>query len=120
MYTPIQIGIPTKFKHDVVYEEYAPQRSADTVFCFWSLYTHTPLKEDFHYLVLPDGCGDLVFDVSEHSSFPGGLVMTPSTTTVSINLGKSFSYTGIRMWPGAWLASPFKFVGKHGKRSCRL
>ncbi|MBC7836771.1 helix-turn-helix transcriptional regulator [Acetobacteraceae bacterium] len=112
MYKPIQTGIPRKFKSCVAYKEYTLRTTIDTVLCFWSLHTEQELKENFYYLILPDGCVDIVFDVSDEPSFTSALVMTPHTTAISVNLGKSFSYVGIRLQPGAWLKSPLKIVGE--------
>lgn len=111
MYTPLQPGIPNKFKQAVLYEEVYPG-SESPVYCFWSLQTPSKLKEDFCYLVLPDGCIDLVFDISQSPSFGGALIMTPNVTAERLNLGTSFSYVGIRLRPGAWLASPYDIVGQ--------
>lgn len=112
MYSPIQPGIPKHLSAYIRYDEFLPTapRSA-AVACFWTLKTQQPLAQDFEYLVLPDGCIDIVFDTSAAPSFDGGLVMTPGIVAERLNLGTSFAYTGIRLQPGAWRGSPYDIVG---------
>lgn len=103
MYKPIQPGIESKFKHSVLYNEQRPQQAnADAVYCLWELRTLNTLRDSFSYLILPDVCIDIVFDVSLKPTFSDALIMTPSITATTINLGKEFSYVGIRFLPGAW------------------
>jgi len=112
MYHPIQPGIPKSLRDSVHYEEFAPSPSlADIVYCFWQLNTTNTLEADFSYLVLPDGCVDIIFSLSESPNFKGALIMTPSIKAERLNLGTSFSYVGIRFWPGAWRDSPRNIVG---------
>lgn len=113
MYTPIQIGLPRSFKHSVEYEEFTPSKiSRDIVYCYWVLRSRHMLAKDFKYLVLPDGCIDIVFDVSSAPGFTGALIMSSDITATAINLGKSFAYIGIRMQPGAWLKLPITSMGQ--------
>ncbi|MGH7158114.1 MAG: DUF6597 domain-containing transcriptional factor [Candidatus Saccharimonadales bacterium] len=111
IYKPLQLGIPTQYKQHVSYKEFYP-RVKSPVYCFWSLYAREVLKEDFHYLVLPDACVDIVFDMSQKPTFEGALVMTPCTVASTLNLGKEFSYVGIRLLPGAWQEQPSDVVGQ--------
>lgn len=67
---------------------------------------------DLHYLVLPDGCVDIVFDISETPEFDGALIMTPAITAETLNLGRSFSYMGVRLRPGAWQTSLQEIIGQ--------
>lgn len=112
MYRPHQPGIPRTLKRSVSYIEQRPQESsADVVFCYWELRTLTRLDEDFLYLVLPDACIDIIFDVSEAPTFEGALVMTPHVAASTLNLGRSFAFAGIRLQPGAWLHTARDIVG---------
>lgn len=70
------------------------------MYCIWELKTKPPLHEDFTYLVFPDCCIDIVIDVNDASDTV--LVMTPRTTTVTLPLGRSFHYLGVRVFPGSW------------------
>ncbi len=113
MYRPLQPGIQSKFKDTVIYSEKRSQsRTADTVYCFWELRTITTLSEDFVYLVLPDVCIDIVFDLSPTPTFDNALIMTPDVTASTVNLGREFSFIGIRFLPGTWDNTPQDIVGR--------
>lgn len=115
MYAPIQIGIPRSHEDLVTYKEFAPSQTArDTVYCYWEFQAAKPFYEPFSYLVLPDGCIDLIFDMTQDPEYPGVLIMTPSTRAESVTIEPQFSYIGIRLQPGAWLAEPMEIVGKAG------
>lgn len=112
MYDPVQIGIPAKLKNYITYNEVLSKSHENVVLCYWFLYSKKTLSEEFEYLVLPDGCIDIVFDIDTTPEFQGALIMTPKTAAESLNLGKNFSYAGIRLRPGAWLRSPVDIVGQ--------
>lgn len=102
MYTPSQPGIPRILQDGVSYQEHRPFSACDSqIFCFWELRTSYELPEDCHYLVLPDACIDLVFDTSGRTA-DGMMVMTPGLQALDLNLGRRFSYSGIRLLPGVW------------------
>ena len=99
-------------KDHILYEEFLPQIDLqNSAYCFWRLQTRAPLEKDFQYLVLPDGCLDIVFDISPAPDYDGALIMTPATVAERLNLGRSFSYVGIRLQPGVWFDSPAAIVG---------
>lgn len=81
------------------------------VYCVWELRTVNPLPQDFTYLVLPDGCIDVVFDISASPEFNGALIMTPPVTAERLVLGRSFAYVGIRFMPGAFKIDVSQIVG---------
>lgn len=111
-YRPIQPGIPTSHSRDIYYEEVSPRTLDDSVVhTVWTLQTRRPLSRSFEYFVLPDGCIDIVFDLSIPPKALGALIMTPHTVAISLPLGKSFRYAGIRLYPGAWQLSPVEIVG---------
>lgn len=113
MYTPIQPGIPRAFHGSVRYHEFIPRHlPSSLVYRFWMLETIHPLKHDFEYLVLPDGCIDIVFDLYTPPAMHGTLIMTPHTTATRLNLKKSFRYAGIRLYPGAWHHNPVAVIEK--------
>lgn len=112
MYNPAQKGIPNNLKNDVTYTEITSKSHGNVVLCYWFLSSKKTLSEEFEYLVLPDGCIDIVFDIESTPEFQGALIMTPNTAAESLNLGKKFSYAGIRLRPGAWLRSPVDIVGQ--------
>lgn len=111
-YCPIQPGIPTARIKDISYQEVSPLSLDDTVvYKLWTLRSLRTLDQPFDYLVLPDGCIDIVFDLDTPPSTNGVLIMTPHTTGVHLQLGTSFRYAGIRLYPGAWQFSPIEIVG---------
>lgn len=110
-YSPLQPGIPRVLQQDVTYEEQYPG-AGSPAYCFWALRTEKVLQTDFEYLVLPDACVDIVFDVSAEPTVAGAIIMTPQIIVTRLNLGRSCNFVGIRLWPGAWLASPQEIIGK--------
>lgn len=113
MYTPIQTGIPQTVSSIVRYHEIvsADPALSKTVYCFWTFDNTAPAARPFNYLVLPDGCMDIVFDVSHDVEFNGALVMTPSVKSELLHIHAGASYAGIRLLPGAWQADPLRFIG---------
>lgn len=112
MYDPIQNGIRADFKYDVLYHEQTPaQVVANTVSCYWEIRSVTRLQEDFHYLILPDGCIDLVFDIGPLPCSGEALAMALDIRADTINLGREFHYVGIRFQPGTWLKNPSRLIG---------
>lgn len=113
MYKPQQPSIPKSLKKNVLYiERTAEPSKQDLIFCYWELKTTKHLSTDFQYLILPDACVDIVFDVSPQHGFEGALIMTPHNAVTTVNLGTSFSYIGIRLLPGAWLKTPQDIIGE--------
>ena len=111
-YHPIQPGIPSSLMSTVQYKEIASQSIDSTiVYRYWTLETNQPLDQPFDYLILPDGCIDIVFDLAAPPAEHGALIMTPHTTSVRVPLGTAFRYAGIRLYPGAWQLSPIEIVG---------
>jgi AraC-like DNA-binding protein len=99
MYTPVRDGI-AKSAHAVSYAEAAPPAHlAGVVHCFWELRTRAPLPEDFHYHALPDACVNVLFN--QVDTRVAGITALHTTATV-LNLGRSFHYVGIQLFPGVW------------------
>jgi AraC-like DNA-binding protein len=99
-YSPLQNGIRRDVAQKVAYHEYSPRPDmAHVVHCFWSLKTTEPLANDFIYTVLPDACIDIVFDTTGHAE---PIIMTPKVEVEPLDLGKQFSYIGIRFKPGTF------------------
>lgn len=99
-YKPLQNGIEQKVSKNIDYHEFKPNHVySDLVHCFWSLKSKELLNNDFTYIVLPDACIDIVFDV-KNSLEP--IIMTPKMEAETINLGKEFHYVGIRFKPGVF------------------
>ncbi|MGO3124914.1 MAG: helix-turn-helix domain-containing protein [Advenella sp.] len=105
MHTPVQPGIPRFLQDGVFYQEHHPDPAfGDQIYCLWQLRTTYALPNDCHYLVVPDACIDLVFDLSEQAD-QAVLVMSPGIRALDLNLGRQFHYCGIRLYPGVWRGS---------------
>lgn len=113
MYQPLQTGIPRNLAGVVHYNEFLPDGAAlpKMVSCFWILDSRAA-NTGFEYLVLPDGCIDLVFDTSLRPEFTGALIMTPSLKAELIYIRPKSIYAGIRLLPGAWRVDPVQLIGK--------
>lgn len=110
---PVQTGIPREISKLVDYREFTPTDVSINriVYCFWVLKTKTLKSQSFDYLVLPDGCIDIVFDISKTPEYEGALIMTPSTVAQTVQIRSDSMYVGIRLHPGAWHANPVQYVG---------
>jgi AraC-like DNA-binding protein len=107
MYSPIQDGID-KSVRSVQYSEVPPPSSLSRlVHCFWELKTVTDLREDFHYHALPDACVNILFDQVD-TNIAG--VTALRTKAEVLNLGKSFHYVGIQLYPGVWQGNKGEIV----------
>lgn len=102
VYEPVQDGVPRGFP-SVRYSEVAPPSDlSELVHCFWELKTSEELAEDFRYHALPDACVNLLFNQVDRRV--AGLTAI-HTTAVVLNLGSSFHYVGIQLFPGVWRGS---------------
>lgn len=110
MYTPVQDGI-AKSAHAVSYTEAAPpEHLAGVVHCFWELRTRATLPEDFHYHALPDACVNVLLD--QVDTRIAGITALHTTSTV-LNLGRSFHYVGIQLFPGVWQGNRAEVVDSY-------
>lgn len=101
MYRPRQIGIPAALHDGVLYTEHTPPKNLNKiVFYTWELRATQLLNQDCQYLVLPDICTDIIFDLQATHPNNTAFVMTSGNNAVSINLGRSFHFVGIRFLPG--------------------
>lgn len=109
MYSPIQDGIDKSVRsiHVQFSEAEPPSSLAGLVHCFWELKTVTDLPEDFNYHALPDACVNILFNQLETSI--AGLTALRTKAEV-LNLGKSFHYVGIQLYPGVWQGEKEKIV----------
>lgn len=99
MYTPVQDGI-AKSAQAVSYAEAAPpEHLSKLVHCFWALRTRVALQEDFHYHALPDACVNLLLNQVD-TDIAG--ITALHTTSAVLNLGRSFHYVGVQLFPGVW------------------
>lgn len=98
-YKPIQ---PAVWAHDkeITYQEVKPSKEIeDIIYCFWQLRTPKPLKNDYDYRVVSDGCIDIFFD---HKRPTENFVMGFCRKFVQFPIGNEFDYVGIRFLPSAF------------------
>jgi AraC-like DNA-binding protein len=84
----------------VQYREALPDaRLSQFIYCYWRLRTSTKLPLPFTYRVIPDGCIDIFFDVTNPVTCR---VMGFSTSHTVFTLGTTFDYVGVRFLPMAF------------------
>jgi AraC-like DNA-binding protein len=100
MYSPAPDGFSTR-ETNIRYTEMRPGADlSDVTHCFWELRTLARLPEDFHYHALPDACVNILFNLVDTEVAGITALHTQATT---LNLGTSFHYVGIQLFPGVWL-----------------
>ena len=110
MYDPVKDGV-AKSVESVVYDEAKPPSAlSELVHCFWELRTETDLAEDFTLHALPDACVNLLFNQLD-PSIAG--VTQLQTTHTTLDLGRSFHYVGIQLFPGVWRGDPDASVDRY-------
>jgi AraC-like DNA-binding protein len=103
MYDPVKDGV-AKTVDFVVYTEVPPPTGfGDLVHCFWELRTERDLAEDFTLHAMPDACVNLLFD--QRDTRIAGVTQLYTTHT-TLELGRSFHYAGIQLYPGVWRGDP--------------
>ncbi len=103
MYDPVKDGV-AKTVESVVYDEAAPPAALrELVHCFWELRTLTDLDEDFTLHAMPDACVNLLFNL--HDPRIAGVTRLHTTHT-TLDLGRSFHYAGVQLFPGVWRGDP--------------
>jgi hypothetical protein len=83
----------------MIYAEYRPPRDlVPWVACFWRITGHASEATPRQHRVLPDGCADLLFDLSS-----GGAIQLvgPMSTAQVVELSGSVDVLGVRLRPGA-------------------
>ncbi|KXX67079.1 helix-turn-helix domain-containing protein [Flammeovirga sp. SJP92] len=98
-YKPIQPAVKAD-DGNIVYIEVKPSKAIENfVYCFWQLKTTNPLKEDYNYRVVSDGCIDIFFN---HKDPVENFVMGFCRKFTEFPIGKEFDYIGIRFLPSAF------------------
>lgn len=96
LYKPVQPSVK-QLNNRVLYRELCPNGNLmEEIYCYWELKTAAPLKEDYMYRVVADGCIDIFFDL-QHSE--NSFVMGFCKSFVEFPIGKEFHYVGIRFLP---------------------
>lgn len=99
MYAPVSDGFSKRAPAIRYVEVGPPVELAEVVHCFWQLRTLETLAEDFHYHALPDACVNLLLNQVDTSI--AGVTALHTSSTV-LNLGRSFHYIGVQLFPGVW------------------
>jgi AraC-like DNA-binding protein len=103
VYDPVKDGV-AKSAQSVVYTEIAPPPALrKVVHCFWELRTVGELSEDFTLHAVPDACVNLLMD--QRDTRIAGVTQL-RTTHVTLDLGRSFHFLGIQLFPGVWRGDP--------------
>ena len=98
-YRPIQPTVSGS-DNEISYQEIQPSKEIENfVYCFWQLKALKPLKNDYNYRVVSDGCIDIFFD---HNQPTENFVMGFCRKFVQFPIGKEFDYIGIRFLPSAF------------------
>jgi AraC-like DNA-binding protein len=103
VYNPVKDGVAKKVT-SVVYAEVAPPPSLrHVVHCFWEMRTVVSLEHDFTLHALPDACVNLLFNQLDPRI--AGVTLL-HTEPIALNLGRTFHYAGIQLFPGVWRGAP--------------
>jgi hypothetical protein len=112
-YKPIQPTVSAN-DNEISYQEIKPNKEIENfIYCFWQLKTQKPLKKDYNYRVVSDGCIDIFFD---HKQPTENFVMGFCRKFVQFPIGKEFDYIGIRFLPSAF-THLFKVDARNFKQS---
>lgn len=96
LYAPIQPAVESK-NCNVTYSEFLPEiQLQSSIYCYWELKTNTPLKKQYSYKVVADGCIDIFFELENPQE---NFVMGFCNHFSEFSLGKSFHYVGVRFFP---------------------
>jgi AraC-like DNA-binding protein len=109
MYDPVRDGVEKSIASVVYAEAPPPVALREVVHCFWELRTEVDLVEDFTLHALPDACVNLLFNQKD-TRIAG--VTRLHTTYTTLDLGRSFHYAGIQLFPGVWRGDPDETVDR--------
>ncbi|MFK8024175.1 MAG: helix-turn-helix domain-containing protein [Ilumatobacter sp.] len=107
MYDPVKDGVAKSVEGVTYVEVSAPADLADLVHCFWEMKTEQHLAEDFTLHAMPDACVNLLFN-QQDTRIAG--VTALQTTHTSLDLGRSFHFVGVQLFPGVWRGDPEQSV----------
>lgn len=112
MYDPINDGMEPQGEGVRYSAAPPPAHLAGVVHCYWELRTERPLLQDFLLHAMPDACVNLLFNLKD-TRIAG--VTALRTRFEVLNLGRSFHYAGVQLFPGVWRGDPSeladRFVG---------
>jgi AraC-like DNA-binding protein len=103
MYDPVKDGVAKTVDSVIYTQEPPPAELSELVHCFWELRTEGDLADDFVLHAMPDACVNLLFDQRDPRIAGVTQLHTDHTT---LDLGRSFHYAGIQLFPGVWRGDP--------------
>lgn len=103
MYDPVKDGVAKTVEFVVYREVRPPDELSDLVHCFWEMRTEIELADDFTLHAMPDACVNLLFN-QQDPRIAG--VTQLQTTHTALELGRSFHFAGIQLFPGVWRGDP--------------
>lgn len=110
MYSPTQDGFSVRGSAVRYTEHPPPDDLSHVVHCFWELRTLATLPEAFQYHALPDACVNLLFNLLD-TEIAGITALHTEATT--LNLGTSFHYVGVQLYPGVWQGDRHEMVDRY-------
>ena len=110
MYDPVRDGVAKTVESVIYLEAPPPPELGELVHCFWELRTEVELTENFTLHAMPDACVNLLFD--QHDPRVAGVTQLHTTHT-TLDLGRSFHYAGIQLFPGVWRGDPDATVDRY-------
>lgn len=110
MYSPVPDGFSVRGSAVRYTELPPPDDLSGVAHCFWELRTRAALQEDFHYHALPDACVNLLFNLVD-TEIAGVTALHTAATT--LNLGTSFHYVGVQLYPGTWQGNRNEIVNRY-------
>jgi AraC-like DNA-binding protein len=102
MYDPVKDGMEKTARTVRYSEAKPPPHLSGFVHCFWELRTEQTLDQDFCLHAVPDACVNILFNQRDTEI---AAVTALRTKAEVLNLGKSFHYVGIQLYPGVWQGS---------------
>ncbi len=96
LYKPMQPAVKAS-DENVIYTEVLPQKLLQPfIYCYWQLKDRKPLTSPYNYLVVADGCIDILFDLQDPSE---SYVMGFCNKFNQFPLTGTFNKIGIRFLP---------------------
>lgn len=98
-YHPVQPSVSI-YDKKISYREHKPHKHIENyIYCFWQLHTQKPLKNEYYYRVVSDGCIDMYFN---HKQPTENYIMGFCRKFVQFPIGNEFNYIGIRFLPSTF------------------
>lgn len=96
IYTPIQPAA-VNGSSQIIYSEILPDIPLQSlIYCYWELKASQPLRKEYHYKVVADGCIDIFFEIGNPRE---NCVMGFNNKYSEFPLTNSFHYLGVRFFP---------------------